>query len=294
MARIKVYLRLTTLCILCAACHVLYLANMLFSQCFPALPLALCVTLLVTLLFVGYCVVKPAARTSSVSVGSAFIAICCLSVPALFVVYPTILVVKTANERGQLKERLKTIGAAMYAYHAHEHHLPAPAIYSKDGTPLLSWRVALLPYLGYQDLFQRFNLDQPWDSGHNRGLASQMPLVYSLPVYLADGVGGDTTHFHVYVGPGAAFEKNRELTFNDFPKGTDKTVLVVLAPESVPWTKPTDLQFAPSGTFTTPDPFLGQTYVLFVDGSVDRRGSLTADEWRALITRKAGQPPFGR
>ena len=44
-------------------------------------------------------------------------------------------------------------------------------------TPLLSWRVAILPFIGEQNLYNRFRLDQPWDSPHNIALLPLMPAL---------------------------------------------------------------------------------------------------------------------
>ena len=56
--------------------------------------------------------------------------------------------------------------------------LPPRAICDPDGKPLLSWRVMLLPYLGYENLFALFRLDQPWDSRHNKRLLPFMPSIF--------------------------------------------------------------------------------------------------------------------
>src|SRR5437879_3096759 len=53
--------------------------------------------------------------------------------------------------------------------------LPAAVVYGKDGTPLLSWRVSLLPYIEEQELYKQFKLDEPWDSPHNIRLLPHMP-----------------------------------------------------------------------------------------------------------------------
>ena len=37
----------------------------------------------------------------------------------------------------------------------------AVTIYDKNDKPLLSWRVAVLPYLEAEDLFKEFKLDEP-------------------------------------------------------------------------------------------------------------------------------------
>ena len=82
---------------------------------------------------------------------------------------------------------LKRIGLAMHNYQSAKGHFPAAAITGKDGKPLLSWRVAILPYLedydGHmrEDLYKAFRLDEPWDSPHNKALLSRMPAVFASP-----------------------------------------------------------------------------------------------------------------
>jgi RNA polymerase sigma factor (sigma-70 family) len=82
---------------------------------------------------------------------------------------------------------LKRIGLAMHNYQSAEEHFPAASIQAKDGKPLLSWRVALLPYLvdydgrTREDLYKAFRLDEPWDSPHNKALLSRMPAVFASP-----------------------------------------------------------------------------------------------------------------
>ncbi len=80
---------------------------------------------------------------------------------------------------------LKRIGLALHNYHDAEGHYPPAAITGKDGEPILSWRVAILPYLedydgrSRDDLFKTFHLDEPWDSPHNKALLERMPAVYA-------------------------------------------------------------------------------------------------------------------
>src|SRR5262249_49752206 len=79
----------------------------------------------------------------------------------------------------QHRDNLKKIGYAFHDFHNVNKHLPAHAIYSNDGkTPLLSWRVAILPYIGEAALYREFKLDEPWDSAHNRKLIAKMPKLY--------------------------------------------------------------------------------------------------------------------
>ena len=54
-----------------------------------------------------------------------------------------------------------------------------PAYTSKDGKPLLSWRVAILLFMRERKLYRKFHLDEPWDSTHNKQLVSEMPELYA-------------------------------------------------------------------------------------------------------------------
>ena len=91
-----------------------------------------------------------------------------------------------AAQQGEEKQReastknLKKIVLALHEFaDNHKHWLPPAAICNKKGKPLLSWRVAILPQLGYQNLYEQFKLDEPWDSEHNKKLLEKMPKVYA-------------------------------------------------------------------------------------------------------------------
>jgi hypothetical protein len=83
--------------------------------------------------------------------------------------------------RIEASNNLKMIGLAMHNYSDGHKTLPPPAIYGKDGTPLLSWRVLLLPYIEQQHLYAKFRLDEPWDSSHNKDFLRYMPPIYQHP-----------------------------------------------------------------------------------------------------------------
>ena len=90
------------------------------------------------------------------------------------------------DHKDRCVQQLKRLGLALHEFHEAHGHFPAAAITDKSGTPLLSWRVAILPQLGYQSLYDAFHLDEPWDSPHNLALAAQMPEVFRCPS-LPDG-----------------------------------------------------------------------------------------------------------
>jgi hypothetical protein len=166
---------------------------------------------------------------------------------------------------------------------------PPAAFYSKEGKPLYSWRVAVLPMMGKQALYQQFNLDEPWDSPKNIKLLPQMPSEYTDPGFEPPNTG--ETLFQVFVGQGAAFEGDKGIKVSDFKDGVSKTVLVVEAATSVPWTRPQDLTFERD----KPLPTLGGHHfnvynAAFADGSVHAlQNSLEEKTLRALITRNGGE-----
>jgi hypothetical protein len=186
---------------------------------------------------------------------------------------------------------LKQLVFAMRAYHDVHKHLPTQAIYSKDGKPLLSWRVAILPHINQDALYQQFKLDEPWDSPHNIRLLERMPLIY-VPVR-GDASPGHT-HYQVFTGPNTAFNGPLPLRIpEDIPDGTSNTIFIVEADEPVPWTKPADLRLEPGG----PLPPLGglwggEFYVGMGAGSVRQvnRETVSDRTLRLAIDPRDGQP----
>lgn len=185
---------------------------------------------------------------------------------------------------------LKLIGLALHTYHDAHKQFPAPAIYGKGGKPLLSWRVAVLPYIEQEALYRKFKLDEPWNSPHNSKLIPLMPKVYR-PVRgkLAEPDG--TTFYQALVGKGAAFEGKSGLAFAGFTDGLSNTILVVEAGKDVVWTKPDDVPFDAGKKL----PKLGGMFdegfhALFGDGSVRfLKKTITPATLRAIITRAGGE-----
>ena len=110
------------------------------------------------------------------------------------------------KERDKSETNLRMIALAMHNYigNSKETRFP-PAAIRKDGKPLLSWRVALLPHLEQQALYDQFHLDEPWNSPHNKKLLNKMPDVYA-PVIRTDEPRG-STYYQVFTGPGALFSR---------------------------------------------------------------------------------------
>ncbi len=88
--------------------------------------------------------------------------------------------------RKELKRRqdtndLKQLALAMQDYSDAFGKMLPPAVYDKDGKPLLSWRVLVLPFIAQGNLYTQFRLDEPWDSDHNKKLLEKMPTTFAPP-----------------------------------------------------------------------------------------------------------------
>ncbi len=198
--------------------------------------------------------------------------------------------------REQCAARLRQLARALLEYHEEHGHFPAPDLAGRDGTPLLSWRVAILPYLGYRSLFERFHLDEPWDSIHNLGLLEEMPAEFACPA--GPGRRASRTGYVVVVGPmtelGAvhtAFEPGRGVDIREMTDGTSNTLLVIESDSPVPWTKPDDLHWAKGGPLPPmSSPHGGGTHALLADGLVRfLKNTIDPNILRGLLTINGGE-----
>ncbi|MFO0889377.1 MAG: DUF1559 domain-containing protein [Isosphaeraceae bacterium] len=203
---------------------------------------------------------------------------------------PAVQAAREAARRAQCTNNLKQILLASHNHEAANGHFPADYA-DKDGKPLLSWRVAILPFLEQADLYNRFKLDEPWDSPHNKELLKEMPAVFHCP----DVTGGEpfTTTYRGFSGPNAIFEKGKQVRIADITDGTSNTIFLVEAKEAVPWTKPDDLPFdeqARPSLFGAGSLHPGGFNCGFADGSVKFiKTSIAPIVFRALITRAGGE-----
>jgi hypothetical protein len=214
-----------------------------------------------------------------------------LIVVPLGLLIPAVFKVRDAAARMTEQNNLKQVGLAMHNFASTNggNQLPqAAAFRSKDGKPLLSWRVALLPYIEQDMLYRQFKLDEPWDSPTNIKLLPMIPRTYLQPDQQLDGRG--LTHYQVFVGPNTVFPdmpgKPGEgpamkgpppfpgqpwlgTNIGGIPDGTSNTIMVAVAENGVPWTKPEDLVYDPKGPLPALSKRFSSGYNIgLADGSV--------------------------
>src|SRR4051794_34190506 len=147
----------------------------------------------------------------------------CLILLAL--VIPAVRSARESVRLARCKDNLGQIGLALQSYHDAFGCFPPAAIADKQGRPLLSWRVAILPSLGSAQRYSRFPLDEPWDSPRNLALMDDRPDVYACPSDPDSKPG--MTGYQVVVGADTAFPPDfRPVRLADVTDGTSNTLAV--------------------------------------------------------------------
>jgi prepilin-type processing-associated H-X9-DG protein len=162
---------------------------------------------------------------------------------------------KARRERQEGWNNLKQLGLAMLgtAYadtvdtrfttgEALDDRFPAHAIFDRQGKPLLSWRVHILPHLEEDELYRQFHLDEPWDSPHNKRLIPRMPRFFRNPHSKAPP---NTTTYLAVVGKGMLLDGDKRRKLDEVEVTNAHTVIVVEADDdrAVIWTKPEDCEY---------------------------------------------------
>lgn len=196
-----------------------------------------------------------------------------------------------AAARASTVNNLKQIGLAMHNYHDVYNGLPAAAIIGKKGKPLLSWRVAILPFVEQDGLYRQFKLDEPWDSDHNKKLLETMGMPRVFAVEGVTKPTDKTTHMQVFRGNGAMFDLVQGHKLQSIADGTSNTFMVAMGKTAVPWTKPDDVEYDPK---KEPHDFFlwvsDVTNIAFGDGSVRTiKKDVKAASLHAYITKAGGE-----
>lgn len=177
---------------------------------------------------------------------------------------------------------LKQIMIALHNYESAFTALPAAAICDKEGKPLLSWRVAILPFIEEENLYKQFKLDEPWDSKNNKPLIEKMPKIYLMP---GEQDKAGFTRYRVFVGKDAAFDYKKQRGFATITDGSSNTGAVFESADPVIWTKPDEMEFDMKKTTTKSLYFdkKGKSIVAMFDGSVSKIDKKVLDKCLGIL-----------
>ena len=145
----------------------------------------------------------------------------------LLIVWPVQLDVGPRYRRSCLNN-LKQIALALQTYHQANGCFPPAYTADKNGKPLHSWRVLILPYLDYDTLYKRCDLTQPWDSPKNKKLLPFHMREFVCPSDASSNVPGATqTNYFAVVGANTAWAGEKPRKLADFGQDAAHTILVV-------------------------------------------------------------------
>lgn len=213
---------------------------------------------------------------------------------AVALLLPAVQAARHTARRTESMNNIKQLSIAVLNYEAAQGRLPTATMpvngQGKEHVQL-SWRVAVLPYLGHEALYREFHLDEAWDSEHNKKLIPRMPEVYRSPFSASEA--GKTNYLAVRGERCVIREKGEGCRLSEITDGTSNTVWVVEADDDQAqvWTKPDDFAWNPKN----PAAGLGRLQngpimAGFVDGSVRIIPSRPdAATLRALFTRDGGE-----
>ncbi len=152
---------------------------------------------------------------------------------------------REAARRAQCRNNLKQIGLALRNYHEANGCFPPAYIADKNGKPMHSWRVLILPYMEMKPLYDAYDFAEPWNGPKNKTLSATCVMGYICPSEPnAYASATNQTSYVAVVGRNAAWpgEKTRKLGSVDFPEGAGNTIMVVeVANSGIPWMEPRDL-----------------------------------------------------
>ncbi|WP_372895250.1 DUF1559 domain-containing protein [Stieleria sp.] len=190
--------------------------------------------------------------------------------------------------RSKRVSTMKHLGIAFYNYHNREKHLPPRCFVDRDGNPLHSWLVAVLPDIDNLALYRSIRLDLPWDADENARLRRTVPAGFGsqqLPV-------GHTV-IRAPVFPGSLWHGDGPpKRLKDITDPVANTILLIEAPDddSIHWADPTPWIISQDNLMNDVFGDRDDARVLLADGSVLllKRADVDQQTLKAMLTIAAG------
>ncbi len=131
--------------------------------------------------------------------------------------YPAMDGARESILRSECRDSIRKLTTAIHDYESKHGHIPPPHSIAADGTPLHSWRVLLLPFLGEKALYDEIDLKRPWDDAVNVKFHNRMPDVYccaSIKYHSKWLSTGDSTAYIVVLGTGTPWNATNPPSLN--------------------------------------------------------------------------------
>jgi hypothetical protein len=162
----------------------------------------------------------------------------------LWLLVPSLNTPRGASRRAWCCNNLLQISLALSNYESQYHCFPPAYVPDKDGKPMHSWRVLILPYLDRKDLYDSYDFNEPWDGPNNRKLLAHRPGEFACPGdESACNEGATTTSYVAVVGKNALWQADKPRSLNEpalRDTAANTVMLVEVADSGINWTEPKD------------------------------------------------------
>jgi hypothetical protein len=163
---------------------------------------------------------------------------------------------REAGHRASCLNKMRQLGLALRNYYNANGHFPPAYTVGKDGKPLESWRVLILPYLEYDYLYKSLDHSQPWDAPKNKGQLAFQLREFACPADPSTYTQGTLqTNYFAVVGPDTAWDESRYFA-NSGEEASHTIMLVEVAGSGVPWAEPKDISIESIGSPDSTPPAL--------------------------------------
>jgi hypothetical protein len=163
-----------------------------------------------------------------------------LSIALILVAAAVVSSVRATLRRAETASRFQYIEVALMLYHKRNGCYPPQYLTDREGKPAHSWRVLLLPDLGYEDLYRRYRFDEPWNGPHNSQLAADMPIEYRSPFLDSKST---ITQYVGIAGKETLWRGTTSLRNHDVQRGALNPLIwfVEAANSDIHWMEPRDI-----------------------------------------------------
>jgi hypothetical protein len=169
-----------------------------------------------------------------------FVAFCLIGFLVVLLM-PFVNVAREANRRLGCENNLRQIALALQSYHQANGCFPPAHIVDKNGEPIHSWRLLILPYLNYGVPHNPYEFGEPWDGPMNKLLLQRLGDYVCPSEPNAYEPGANQTSYVAVTGPNTAWagEKTRKLA--DFGKDASSTIMLIeVANSGIAYAEPRD------------------------------------------------------
>jgi hypothetical protein len=189
------------------------------------------------------------------------------------------------------RNNMQQIGLALCNYNDAKRHFPPVNACDKEGKPLRSWLVQILPYLEYDEIYNSLNKDEPWDSSGNAKVLPRVISEFTCPSAVHDNKDFSSNYIAI-IGQGTIWKAKGTKTVADLPHGTANAIAAVEAVDAGKhWAEPLALtvdevlesmKAGKGARIASYHP--GVVHVLFVDGTVRALpAEMPLSLWRKIL-----------